>query len=188
MPDLIEYKCPCCMGKIEFDSTSQKMKCPFCGSEFDLETLRSYDEALTETSGESNMEWEESAGSEWEQGEAENLRVYKCQSCGGEVVADQTTAASKCPYCDNPVIMTGQFSGDLKPDLVIPFKLNKEQAKAAPMTAMSMRRSAIRHRKSAHGAIRISAIPRSTIIRSSAAAHCPLKMCRLTARRKWTIP
>ena len=136
MADLIEYKCPCCMGKIEFDSTSQKMKCPFCGSEFDLETLRTYDDALNETSGESNMEWEESAGSEWEQGEADNLRVYKCQSCGGEVVADQTTAASKCPYCDNPVIMTGQFSGDLKPDLVIPFKLNKEQAKAALLRHM----------------------------------------------------
>ncbi len=136
MADLIEYKCPCCMGKVEFDSTTQKMKCPFCGSEFDIETLRSYDEALNETDGESNMEWEESAGSEWEQGEADNLRIYKCQSCGGEVVADETTAASKCPYCDNPVIMAGQFSGDLKPDLVIPFKLNKEQAKAALLKHM----------------------------------------------------
>ena len=107
------------------------MKCPFCGSEFDLETLKSYDESLNETTKESNMDWGEEAGEEWEQGEADGLRVYKCQSCGGEVVADETTAASKCPYCDNPVIMTGQFSGDLKPDLIIPFKLDKEAAKAA---------------------------------------------------------
>ena len=44
MADLIEYKCPSCGGKIEFDSTSQQMKCPFCLSEYDLETLKAYDE------------------------------------------------------------------------------------------------------------------------------------------------
>ncbi|MBQ9898555.1 MAG: hypothetical protein IJM44_03760, partial [Ruminococcus sp.] len=40
-------------------------------------------------------------------------------------------AASACPYCDNPVVMTGSFSGDLRPDKVIPFKLDKNAAKAA---------------------------------------------------------
>ena len=136
MADLIEYKCPSCGGKIEFDSTSQQMKCPFCLSEYDLETLKAYDEELKADRPESEMNWESEAGSDWQQGEAENLRIYKCQSCGGEVVADETTAASKCPYCDNPVIMTGQFSGDLKPDLVIPFKLDKEAAKAALLKHM----------------------------------------------------
>ena len=136
MADLIEYKCPSCGGKIEFDSTSQQMKCPFCLSEYDLETLKAYDEELKADKPDSEMNWESEAGSDWQQGEAENLRIYKCQSCGGEVVADETTAASKCPYCDNPVIMTGQFSGDLKPDLVIPFKLDKEAAKAALLRHM----------------------------------------------------
>lgn len=136
MADLIEYKCPSCGAKIEFDSSSQQMKCPYCLSEFDLATLQATDEQLNEALPESEMNWESEAGSDWEQGEAEGLRIYKCQSCGGEVVADETTAASKCPYCDNPVIMIGQFSGDLKPDLVIPFKLDKEAAKAALLKHM----------------------------------------------------
>lgn len=136
MADLIEYKCPSCGAKIEFDSNSQQMKCPYCLSEFDLATLQATDEQLNEALPESEMNWESEAGSDWEQGEAEGLRIYKCQSCGGEVVADETTAASKCPYCDNPVIMTGQFAGDLKPDLVIPFKLDKEAAKAALLKHM----------------------------------------------------
>ena len=136
MDELIEYKCPSCGAKIEFDSGSQQMKCPFCLSEYDLASLSANDDQLSEPLPESEMNWESEAGGDWEQGEAENLRIYKCQSCGGEVVADETTAASKCPYCDNPVIMTGQFSGDLKPDLVIPFKLDKEAAKAALMKHM----------------------------------------------------
>ena len=38
MSDLLEYKCPCCGGAIEFNSTLQKMKCPYCDTEFDMET------------------------------------------------------------------------------------------------------------------------------------------------------
>ena len=43
---LQEYKCLCCGGAIEFDSTAQKMKCPYCSTEFDMETLQGYDDAL----------------------------------------------------------------------------------------------------------------------------------------------
>ncbi|MGN1415595.1 MAG: hypothetical protein ACI4XF_02040, partial [Oscillospiraceae bacterium] len=57
--------------------------------------------------------------------------AYVCRSCGGEIVSDENTAATACPYCGSPVVMTGQFSGALKPDFVIPFKLDKEAAKKA---------------------------------------------------------
>lgn len=40
-------------------------------------------------------------------------------------------AATFCPYCDNPIVLKGQFTGELKPDLVIPFKIDKKAAKAA---------------------------------------------------------
>ncbi len=130
MAELIEYKCPSCNGQLEFNSTVQKMKCPFCESEFDVATLMSYDQQL-ENPQQDNMTWETQAGSEWQSGEADGMKVYKCQSCGGEVVADATTSATHCPYCDNPVVMTGNFSGDMKPDYVIPFKLDKEAAKNA---------------------------------------------------------
>ena len=130
MAALQEYKCPCCDGAIAFDAESQKMKCPFCGNEFEMETLASYDSELQNDSG-SNMQWETNAGSEWQEGEADGLRTYRCNSCGGEIVGDDTLAASKCPYCGNQVVMMGQFSGALKPDFVIPFKLDKKAAKEA---------------------------------------------------------
>lgn len=135
MSGILEYKCPCCGGKVEFDSGVQQMKCPYCDSIFDVASMQSYDEALNQAP-ETAMEWETTAGSEWEQGEADQMRVYHCQSCGGEIIADQTTAASKCPYCDAPVIMAGQLSGELKPDLVIPFKLDREAAKKALLKHM----------------------------------------------------
>ena len=34
MAKLLEYKCPSCGGALKFDSSVQKMKCPYCGTEF----------------------------------------------------------------------------------------------------------------------------------------------------------
>lgn len=138
MAVLNEYKCPCCGGAIAFDSTLQKMKCPYCDTEFDMETLSSYDDGLQNE--QDNMEWETSAGGQWQDGEADGLRSYVCKSCGGEIVGDGNTAATSCPFCGNPVVMIGQFSGALKPDLVIPFKLDKKAAKAGLMQHLAGKR------------------------------------------------
>ena len=131
MATILEYKCPCCDGKIEFDSGLQKMKCPFCGTTFDVSTLQDYDDILNQQAPQEEMQWDTDAGSEWGQDEAAAMGVFACQSCGGELVTNATTAATSCPYCGNPVVLTGRLAGDLKPDFVIPFKLDKEAAKAA---------------------------------------------------------
>ncbi|MBQ3489525.1 MAG: hypothetical protein IJA86_02920 [Clostridia bacterium] len=127
MSVLQEYKCPCCGGGIQFDSSSQKMKCPYCDTEFDPETLESYNETLHDEA-ESDYSWETEAGGAWQEGETDGLRTYVCNSCGGQIVGDETTGATFCPFCGNPVVMAGQFSGALKPDYVIPFKLDKKAA------------------------------------------------------------
>ena len=130
MAVLQEYKCPCCGGAIAFDSSLQKMKCPYCDTEFEMETLAGYDNELKNQPQE-DMSWDTLAGNEWQDDEATGLLTYVCKSCGGEIVGDETTAATSCPYCDNPVVMMGQFSGSLKPDYIIPFKVDKKAAKAA---------------------------------------------------------
>ena len=130
MAELMEFKCPCCGGSINFDSASQQMKCPYCDASFDMEALKANDEELANEKT-SEMSWERETEDNWREGEQEGMLVYGCESCGGEIVGDANVAATKCPYCDNPVVMKGQFTGELRPDLVIPFKLNKKQAKEA---------------------------------------------------------
>jgi len=130
MSVLQQYKCPCCDGAIEFDTQVQKMKCPYCDTEFEMQTLVDYDRVLQEQQPE-DMSWEAQADNQWQPGETEGMRVYSCNSCGGQIVGDETTAATECPFCGNPVVMMGQFAGDLKPDYVIPFKVDKNAAKAA---------------------------------------------------------
>lgn len=125
---LQQYKCPNCGGPITFDSRLQKMKCPNCGTELGVGALAPL-EATRQPGQSDSPSWSTQAGTPWREGEMESLRSYVCQSCGGEIVGDQNLAATSCPYCGNPVVMTEQLSGILRPDIVIPFKLDKNRAK-----------------------------------------------------------
>ena len=130
--DVIEYKCPNCGGGLKFDSKSQNMSCPYCGTEFDVEAVKEYANEAKKAETDS-IEWEtydENSGSgDWTAEEREGLRLYVCQSCGGELECDETQSATFCPYCGNPVIMSDRVSSGFKPDIVIPFKKTKEDAK-----------------------------------------------------------
>ena len=127
MARTIEYKCPCCGGELEFNTQEQKMKCPYCENTFEVETLKEYDNILRNQQPD-NMQWQ-TPSNEWTDSESERMELYHCDSCGAEIICeDQTTGATHCPYCESPIVLSGQFSGVMKPDLVIPFKLDKEKA------------------------------------------------------------
>ena len=128
MSAITEQKCPHCGGAVEFNVGAQKLKCPYCDAEFDIAAMQQAEDFAANTVEQIN--WN-SQGSQWDAGETDGMNVYACKSCGGEIVADQTTGATSCPYCGNQVVMKGQFSGALRPDLVIPFKLDKKAAKEA---------------------------------------------------------
>lgn len=128
--EMLTYKCPCCNGALEFDPNLQKVKCPYCLTEFEMDDLKSLDEALAKEQAE-NLDWNTAAGGQWTDGETDGMAVYACQFCGGEIIGDKNMAATSCPYCGNPVVLTGKFSGTLRPDWIIPFKLDKAAAKAA---------------------------------------------------------
>lgn len=130
MSTLLQYKCPACGGALEFDSHVQKLKCPYCDTEFEAETLKQLDEAL-HVPQEDEMNWDAAPGTAWQPEEEASLLTYICQSCGGTITANSTTAATRCPYCDNAVVMAGNLSGSLRPDLVIPFQVDKDAAVAA---------------------------------------------------------
>ena len=132
MAKMQEFKCPCCGGAIHFDSTIQKMKCPYCDTEMTVEEFqRTQKSEDTQTAGKSisNDNWYSMSTGQWQNDELNGMRICSCQSCGSEIVAEETTGATTCPFCNNKITMKGQFSGDLKPDYIIPFKLDKKAAK-----------------------------------------------------------
>ena len=124
--DVTNYKCPACTGPLHYAGDSGKLECEYCGSSFAVEEIEALyapkEEAVEET-----VSANEVVTDEWGE-EAENLCVYSCPSCGAELICDNTTVATSCPYCGNPTVIPGVFQGGLKPEYVIPFKLDKKAA------------------------------------------------------------
>ena len=130
MDELIEYKCAKCGGTLVFDSTLQKLRCEFCDSTFTADELKVLQKDLHEKEPE-DYERTETEKVFWSEQEAKGIFSYICESCGGEIIGEATTAATACPFCGNPVVMKGNLSGELRPEFVLPFKLDKNAAKQA---------------------------------------------------------
>lgn len=137
-----EFKCPNCGGPVAFDVDSQKMHCDFCDIDFNINEEHSHEHhdhsQVEETKTEGGVFQQEK--SYYTEDETEGLRVYSCESCGGEIIGDESMAATSCPFCTNNVVIPSQFEGDLRPDYIIPFKLDKEDAKDALMKFYGGRR------------------------------------------------
>ncbi len=138
MSTLTEMKCPCCAGAVEFNPGTQNIKCPYCDTEFDIEALKKAQQEEQDF-GDDSFTWK-SGGAQWQPDEVGGMGIYTCKSCGGEIVADENTGATTCPYCDSPVVMTGQFTGGLRPELIIPFRYDKKAAKEALIKHISSKK------------------------------------------------
>ena len=146
------YQCPACTGPLHYGSGSGKLECDYCGSSFSVDEIESLyaqqnaeaaqaaqaagmdeseqeqvPEEFVEAGGTDNWQFNEEQLSE----ETGGMKAYNCPSCGAELMCEETTAATSCPYCDNPSIVPASISGTLKPDGVLPFKHDKDAAKEA---------------------------------------------------------
>lgn len=127
------YQCPSCTGPLHFSSDSGNLACEYCGESFDvatIELLYAGKEQAAASALSDKAEWDFPT-EEWGQEEAGHMQAYTCPSCSAQIICDETTAATSCPYCNNPTVVPGQFTGMLRPDFVIPFKMDKEAAKTA---------------------------------------------------------
>lgn len=146
------YQCPACTGPLHYSAKSGKLECDYCGSSFDVAEIEALyarkeaEAAAAKQAADAKAEAAQAAKDEaaeaaaasggWDTSdlsrdwgaEADGLRVYSCPSCGAELICDQSTAATACPYCGNPAIVPGQFSGALRPDYILPFRLSKDDA------------------------------------------------------------
>ena len=89
----ITYKCPNCGAAMEFDSTAQKLKCPSCQMEMDVQDYeKQYGHLYSDAEAGENAQSAQSAQSEGQKGKGSmNMKVYHCQSCGAELLADEYT-------------------------------------------------------------------------------------------------
>jgi len=128
------YQCPNCTGPLHFVGGSGQLECDYCSTQFEVPVIEQLyaDKEQAAASAGTDPQWDMSmAGNGWTAEECAYMKGYSCPSCGAEIICDATTAATSCPYCGNPTVVPGQFAGQLRPDFVLPFKLDKNAAISA---------------------------------------------------------
>ncbi len=122
----VAYKCPNCASPLTYDGASGKMICAACDSQFaqeDIEILNAPEDGSTIDFATPTAQYSAS--------DAAQMQAYHCKSCGAELITEGTTTATECPYCGSPTILPDRIDGGIRPEMVVPFVITKEQAQQA---------------------------------------------------------
>ena len=119
----VAYRCPCCGAPLAYGAESGKLECAACGNSYELDALEVMNESQETGSIQFDMPTET-----FNESEAAQMRAYICQGCGAELMTEETTTATECPYCGSPTVLPERIDNAVKPEMVIPFTVTKEQA------------------------------------------------------------
>jgi len=136
-------KCPHCAANLKFAAEAQKLQCPYCGGVFAIDEIESKVEELTAQSKPVQKQADQEEAPQ-EKRELDHLEAienatenssdnveFVCNSCGGKILSDSSTAASFCPFCGSPALIGQRLQGQFEPKFIIPFKYNRAKAEAA---------------------------------------------------------
>ncbi|MDR1630125.1 MAG: TFIIB-type zinc ribbon-containing protein [Oscillospiraceae bacterium] len=135
---VLSYKCPNCSGPLTFSAEKQLFACDYCRSEFTQPEMERLQKNLQDAENETQKEPAKAPAEDADF--SSRVSAYTCPSCGAEIMTTETTAASTCYYCHNPVVLSGRLSQEFKPDKIIPFRISKEQALAGFKTFCGKKR------------------------------------------------
>jgi Adenine-specific DNA methylase containing a Zn-ribbon len=122
-----QNKCPKCGATdISLNVSKGLLRCNFCRHEFEPEKAEGSEKDLSKLEGTVI-----GAGASDIIADTNEVLTFKCSSCAAEVVIDTATATqARCHWCRNTLSINQQIPNGAVPDVVLPFKIKKEEAKA----------------------------------------------------------
>ena len=121
-------RCPKCGATdILLNPKTGKLRCSYCRHEFNPEKITGMEEDIKNLTGEIM-----GSGAQNIIADTNSVLTFKCTSCGAEIVVDTNEAShARCHWCRNVLSVNQQIPNGTIPDVVLPFKLTKDQAKAS---------------------------------------------------------
>ena len=132
-----QNKCPKCGATdISLNVKTGKLRCNFCRHEFEPQKVAGMQEDISNLEGEIL-----GSGAQDIVADTNDMVTFKCSSCGAEVVVDTAKATqARCHWCRNTLSVNQQIPNGAVPDVVLPFKVSKDEAKQAIETFVGKRK------------------------------------------------
>lgn len=123
-----QNKCPKCGATdISLNVNNGRLRCNFCRHEFDLEKVDELNIEVDTLEGEII-----GSGATNIVADTNDVLTFKCSSCGAEVVIDTSSKTqARCHWCRNTLSINQQIPNGTIPDVVLPFKITRDVAKAS---------------------------------------------------------
>lgn len=110
-------RCQQCGGDLFYDIAKQRYSCAHCGSE-----------AATEEKKAEYRQWKTLRHDAMKK-DINKVKSFSCPACGAQTIVAGDEVTAQCPFCQNTMI-DARFAGNDIPEVIIPFKLDEQEAKA----------------------------------------------------------
>ncbi len=124
-----EYRFPCaqCGANLRYAPGQTSMSCSYCGHEQDIPGA--CDD--TRNAALAPLDLHEMLNRPVPESEIEETRVLSCTNCGAQVEFAPEVHSSECPFCATPVVTDTGTNRHIKPQAVLPFRLQEQEARTA---------------------------------------------------------
>lgn len=132
-----QNKCPKCGSTdISVNVNNGHLRCNFCRYEFEPEKVAGLETDISQLKGEVI-----GSGATDIVADTNDVVTFKCSSCGAEVVIDTSEVTqARCHWCRNTLSVNQQIPNGSVPDVVLPFTVKKEDARAQIAKFVSKRK------------------------------------------------
>ena len=114
-----QYPCGQCGAKLSFLPGTDELKCPYCGFENKIAVGTAKIEELD------YQAYLQQAAQEKDTHEAQRV---KCEKCGAETTMPENATSGLCPFCGTNVVFAGKSSHLIRPEGLLPFRVNQKDA------------------------------------------------------------
>lgn len=117
-----KFHCDACGASVEFAPGAERLKCPYCGAE---KTIPRSEAEIRE----------HDLGAALERGFADaptlQARALGCSACGASTRVDASVTATRCAFCDAPIVAPPTSQEVLAPQAILPFRFAAKEARDA---------------------------------------------------------
>ncbi len=120
MTGVRQFPCVKCGAKVEFAPGKDALQCPYCGHETHIPVS---------TDGVEEHEYLAAAAADIGEGaETEEVMSVQCRSCAALVEPSPSHTAFPCPYCGSSIVATEKSQRLIKPQALLPFRIERDKA------------------------------------------------------------
>ena len=117
--DVKTFPCPGCGSMLEYDPGKGLLLCPSCGNEVPIPTDHAaviLEYPLSQA--------EQMAPTDWESA----TTTVTCSGCGTKTVVPADSGTAECPFCGSKALVRDDSAKTIRPESLIPFKVDKKGA------------------------------------------------------------